>query len=148
MTDDPRPAMPSICTGGSQTAAIRIWFFSTSSPIGYSRKPAGGRMISGGRVLKRRQRPGCTRLARRRPLPVQVQDEHDRHAARISATTTGPIQRCDTARLSRLDYTRLAASAMAGEFLPAPSNRPRDHEPRGMAPESNSPCTETTWRLG
>ncbi len=37
--------MPSICTGGSQTAAIRIWFRSTSSPIGYSRKLAGRRVL-------------------------------------------------------------------------------------------------------
>ena len=36
-----RTVIPSICTAESQTALITIWFFSISSPIGYSRMPVG-----------------------------------------------------------------------------------------------------------
>src|SRR5258708_4367385 len=41
MTSEPGSAIPSIAIDGSQTAAIRMWFLNASTPIGFSKAPAG-----------------------------------------------------------------------------------------------------------
>ena len=99
MSDEAGPAIPSICTGGSQTAAIRIWFRSTSSPIGYSRKPAGRRVArGGGRSLCRSGTAGvggrsAGRTAGFVALEIQVEHQDQATPPRIRRTMIGPIQR-------------------------------------------------------